>query len=322
MIKIAIIGYGNLGKACERIAYDSTDFKITGIFTRRNPKDMVSPYGSKFYPQDDIFGFENDIDVVCICTGSANDVTGLGVRLASRFNTIDSFDTHAKMSEYYDTMNKTARDSGRLCFVGIGWDPGLFSLMRALFDGVLKDGNTQTFWGRGVSQGHSEAVRRIKGVEDAKQYTVPKPEALRLAREGKGAGLTEREKHLRECYVVAEDGADKGQIEHEIVTMPNYFEPYDTTVHFIGKEEFEAEHSGMPHAGFVLRMGNVNGQSQRLEFSLNLDSNPDFTASVLMAYARANAYMFKNGERGAKCILEIPVSALFSDVDYLVKRYV
>lgn len=310
MIRIAIIGYGNLGKACERIAIDSDDMEIFGIFTRREPSVLSSPYGTRFFRQNEIEHYKEEIDVACICTGSANDVTELAVRLAKSFNTVDSFDTHSKMIEYADDMRKSALEGDRLCFIGIGWDPGLFSLMRALFDGVLHDGNTQTFWGRGVSQGHSEAIRRIEGVKDAKQYTVPKDEALHIAREGKGGTLTDRDRHLRECYVVAEEGADKERIKREIVTMPNYFEPYDTIVHFVDENEFKKNHSGIAHAGFVMRSGSVNDKAQALEFSLKLDSNPDFTASVLMAYARANAKLYAAGERGVRTILDIPVSAL------------
>lgn len=309
-MKIAIVGYGNLGKACERIAIDSSDIEIVGIFTRRDPSALSSPYGTPFFRQEDIGMFKGRVDAACICTGSANDVTELGKRLAAEFNTVDSFDTHARMIEYAADMRKIAIENGRLCFVGIGWDPGLFSLMRALFDGVLPKGCTHTFWGRGVSQGHSEAIRRIEGVDDAKQYTVPKADALRLAREGKGDKLTDRDRHLRECYVVADDGADKDRIQREIVTMPNYFEPYDTVVHFISKAEFEKKHSGIAHAGFVMRSGEANGTSNGLEFSLKLDSNPNFTASVLMAYARANARLYALGERGARTILDIPISAV------------
>lgn len=311
MIKIAIVGYGNLGRAVERIASKSNDFEISGIFTRRDPSTLKSPYGTPFFRQEEIFGFKN-IDVAVICTGSANDVTELGVKLAGAFNTVDSFDTHVKMPEYFAEMDKTATDSGHLCFVGIGWDPGLFSLMRALLTGVLPDGVSHTFWGIGVSQGHSEAVRKLDGVLDAKQYTVPKSEAMELARSGGGEWLADRDRHTRVCYVVAEDGADKERIEREIKTMPNYFEPYDTTVHFISADEMKKEHSGMPHGGVVMRTGEINGKSQSAEFSLKLSSNPDFTASVIVAYARANAYLNKLGERGARSILDIPVSALYS----------
>lgn len=322
MIKIGIIGYGNLGRACESIAASSNDFKTVGIFTRRNPETMTSPYGTPFFRQEDIFKFEKDIDVAVICTGSANDVTELGVRLGGRFNTVDSFDTHAKIPTYFEDMSRAATENGRLCFISIGWDPGLFSIMRALFAGVLPEGIAHTFWGRGVSQGHSEAIRKIAGVVDAKQYTVPKPEALTLAREGGGEWMNDRDKHRRECYVAVERGADKDRIEREIKTMPNYFEPYDTTVNFVSAEELKANHGAMPHAGFVLRSGEVNGKAQSLEFSLKLDSNPDFTASVLMAYARANAYLYSLGETGARTALDIPVGALFAGSRDMVKRFV
>ncbi len=310
MIKIAIVGYGNLGRACERIAHNSGDFETVGIFTRRNPDTVKSDFGTPVYSQRDIESFKDETDVACICTGSANDVTDLGIRLAKNFNTVDSFDTHAKMSAYFEQMDNTAKQSGKLCFVGMGWDPGLFSLMRGLCEGILPFADTQTFWGRGVSQGHSEAIRRIEGVVDAKQYTVPKDEALRLAREGKGGSLKVRDKHLRECFVVAEEDADKAEIERKIVSMPDYFEPYDTVVHFIDEEEFKSRHSAMPHAGFVLRSGEINGARCNIEFSLKLDSNPDFTAAVLMAYAKANANLAIAGETGAKSILDIPASAL------------
>lgn len=323
MIRFAVVGYGNLGKACEQIAHESSDFENVGIFTRREPSNMSSPFGTKFYKQDEIESFKDKVDVVAICTGSANDVTELGKRLAKNFNTVDSFDTHAKMQDYSNSMNEIATANGNLCFVGIGWDPGLFSLMRVLFEGSLPNGTTQTFWGKGVSQGHSEAIRKIEGVLDGKQYTIPKEEALNKARNGEGANLTTRDKHLRECFVVAEDGADKAKIEQTIKTMPNYFSDYDTIVNFISKEEFDRDHSTIPHGGFVLRSGNSNDTKHSIEFSLKLESNPNFTASVLMAYARANAKLQKENVKGAKTILDVPVSALSSlDWGSLVKKYV
>lgn len=322
MIKIAIIGYGNLGRACESIAANSNEFETVGIFTRRNPDAMTSPFGTPFFRQEDIFKLKNDVDVAVICTGSANDVTELGVRLAGDFNTVDSFDTHARIPDYFKEMSRAANAGGRLCFIGIGWDPGLFSLIRALLSGVLPDGATHTFWGRGVSQGHSEAIRRISGVIDAKQYTVPKPEALALAREGGGEWMSDGDKHRRECYVAVENGADKCRIEHDIKTMPNYFEPYDTSVCFVSEEELKARHGEMPHAGLVLRSGRVNGRAQSIELSLKLESNPDFTASVLMAYARANAYLHGLGEVGARTVLDIPVSALFKGSNDVIRRFV
>lgn len=319
MIKFAIVGYGNLGRACERIAHDSEDFELVGIFTRRDPESMASPYGTAFYRQSDLERFKGKIDVMALCTGSANDLTDLGKRCAANFNTVDSFDTHARMREYVTDMEKITAEHGTLSFVGIGWDPGLFSLMRAVFGGVLSVGNTQTFWGKGVSQGHSEAIRKIKGVVKGIQYTVPKEDALEKARSGRGESLTTRDKHLRECFVVAAEDADKAEIERSIVTMPNYFAEYDTVVHFITAEEFDRDHNKMPHGGFVLRSGEVNGKQSNLEFSLKLESNPDFTASVLMAYAKANAKMYAEGARGVKTILDIPAVALTSEnrIDYI-----
>lgn len=319
MIKFAIVGYGNLGRACERIAHDGKDFELVGIFTRREPASMTSPYGTAFYRQSDLEQFKGKIDVLALCTGSANDLTDLGKRCAANFNTVDSFDTHARMREYVTDMEKITAEHGTLSFVGIGWDPGLFSLMRAVFGGVLSAGNTQTFWGKGVSQGHSEAIRKIKGVVKGIQYTVPKEDALEKARSGQGESLTTRDKHLRECFVVAAEDADKAEIERQIVTMPNYFAEYDTVVHFITAEEFDRDHNKMPHGGFVLRSGEVNGRHSNMEFSLKLESNPDFTASVLMAYARANAKMYAEGARGVKTVLDIPAVALTAEnrIDYI-----
>ncbi len=312
MIKFAVVGYGNLGRACEKIAVNSQDIQIVGVFTRRDPETMSSPYGTKFYRQDDLENFKDKIDVLALCTGSANDLTSLGLKMAKSFNTVDSFDTHAKMFEYVTNMEKAATESGHLSFVGIGWDPGLFSLMRTVFQGVLPDGNTQTFWGKGVSQGHSEAIRKINGVLKGIQYTIPKENALELTRAGKGGNLTTREKHLRECFLVVAENADKTEIERQIKTMPNYFSDYDTVVHFITDEEFEKNHRGMPHGGFVMRSGISNETADSLEFSLKLDSNPDFTANVLMNFVRANVRMFAKGERGARTIVDIPMFELFS----------
>lgn len=319
MYKIGIVGYGNLGRACEKIAAASEDMQLVGIFTRRDPDTLSSPFGTPFFRQSDLTKYEGEIDVLALCTGSANDLVDLGKNAAVHFNTVDSFDTHAKMRGYVTDMERITSENGHLSFIGIGWDPGLFSLMRALFGGVLPGGSTQTFWGKGVSQGHSEAVRKLPGVVKGVQYTIPKEEALAAARRGEGASLTTRDKHLRECFVVAAEGADKAEIERRIVTMPNYFDEYDTVVHFITEEEFDRDHTGMPHGGFVLRSGEVNGMKERVEFSLALDSNPDFTASVLMAYARVNCKLFRKGVRGAKTILDIPVIELTDEdrVDFI-----
>lgn len=323
MIKFAVVGYGNLGRACERIAVEGGDFEMAGVFTRRDPETMRSPYGTPFFRQDELEKYAGQIDVLALCTGSANDLTELGMRAAKYFNTVDSFDTHAKMREYYEEMNRVASANGHLSFVGIGWDPGLFSLMRALFAGVLPEGNTQTFWGKGVSQGHSEAIRKIEGVKFGIQYTVPKEDALLKARAGEGERLSVRDKHLRECFVVAEEGAGKARIEREISTMPNYFAEYDTVVHFISAEEYDRDHKAMPHGGFVLRSGCANGMKSSLEFALKLESNPDFTANVLMNYVRANYRLHSKGETGSRCALDIPVSALYGgDILDLVENMV
>ncbi len=323
MRKIAIVGYGNLGKACENIVCAHSDMTPVGVFTRRDPYLLSSPFGTSFYRQEELADIKDDIDVVLICTGSANDVEQTGCMLAARFNTVDSFDTHAKIPSYLRRMNDVANEHDRLCFVSIGWDPGVFSLTRALFNGIMLGAQCQTFWGRGVSQGHSEAIRRIDGVEDAKQYTVPIAAAVNMAYEGNGADLTDRQKHRRECYVVAKPDADKELIRQKIVNMPNYFEPYDTEVHFISKEELINEHSSMGHAGKVIGVGDYNGCKSKIELSLKLDSNPYFTASVMVAYAQANIRMYENGARGALTMPEIPVSALFGgDRENFIRSFV
>lgn len=313
MIRLGIIGYGNIGRACERIAARDDRFRLAGIFTRRDPSALGSPFGTKFYRQSEIFSFSDDIDVALVCTGSANDVENLTPRLAKRFNTVDSFDTHAKMKDYISAVNEAALRGGKLCFVGIGWDPGLFSMARALFYAVLEGASVQTFWGRGVSQGHSEAIRRIDGVLDARQYTVPIPEAVAAAKRGEADALSDRQKHRRECYVVAAEGVDLDRIKREIVEMPNYFAPYDTSVQFVSREQLETEHRGMPHAGKVIACGREGGDS--LNFALSTTSNPDMTAGIMMAYARANAHLYAENCRGAYTICDIPVSALYDADD-------
>lgn len=318
-IKMGIVGYGNLGKACEKIALSDENIELVGIFSRRS--GVKSDLETKVYLQDDIFKF--DMDVVLLCVGSQSDLQGTAAKIATKFNTIDSFDTHAEMAKHIDRMSKIAYDNDRLCFVGIGWDPGLFSLVRALFDGVIPNSKCQTFWGKGVSQGHSEAIRRIKGVVNAKQYTIPKESALQLVREGVDRDLTPREKHLRECYVVVEKDADKEEIERKIVNMPNYFAEYDTIVHFVDGKYFEEHCSGTQHGGFVLANGVFDGFKSKAEFSLNLESNPTFTAGVLVSYAKALAKEYENGQRGVKTILDVPIADLLHGewIDK-VKRFV
>ncbi len=318
-IEIGIVGYGNLGKACEKIAQSDENIELVGIFSRRI--DAKSDFGTQVYLQDDIFKF--DMDVVLLCVGSQSDLQDTATKIAAKFNTIDSFDTHAEMTKHIDRMSKIAFDNDRLCFVGIGWDPGLFSLMRALFYGVIPNSKCHTFWGKGVSQGHSEAIRHIKGVAKAKQYTIPKESALQLVREGVDRDLTPREKHFRECYVVAEKDADNEEIERKIVNMPNYFAEYDTIVHFVDEKYFDEHCGGNRHGGFVLANGVFDGFMSKAELSLNLESNPIFTAGVLVAYAKALAKEYKNGQRGVKTILDVPIADLLQGewIDK-VKRFV
>ena len=317
MINIGIVGYGNVGKACEQIALNDDNINVVGIFTRRNPSELQTKC-KKVYFASDFPKFKGKIDVLILCVGSAFDLTDTALNLAKDFNTVDSFDTHSKMAEYAQNLNSIALNCGRLCYFGIGWDPGIFSLCRALFSNVMPNCDIQTFWGKGVSQGHSEAIRKIDGVLLAKQYTIPKDSALKAAREGQGQSLTVRDKHLRECYVVAKEGANKAVIEDKIKNMPDYFAPYDTIVHFISKEEFEKEHSGSEHGGFVLANGDICSNTCNLELSLNAQSNPLFTASVLIAYAKANALAYQKGDRGAKSMIDIPIS-YFCDGEWIDK---
>ena len=314
IIKIGIMGYGNLGRGVELAIQKTKDMKLTSIFTRRPPESLnpITP-GVQVYKADDALKYKDDIDVLILCGGSATDLPVQGPEFAAAFNTVDSFDTHAKIPEYFEKVNNAAKSSGKIGIISIGWDPGMFSIQRMLFGAILPEGNNYTFWGKGVSQGHSDAIRRIQGVKDAKQYTVPIDEALESVRNGDNPKFTTRQMHTRECYVVAEEGADKPKIEQEIKNMPNYFADYDTTVNFISEDELKQNHSGIPHGGFVLRSGNTganNEMSHVLEFSLKLDSNPEFTSSVLVAYARAAYKLNKDGASGAKTVFDIPISYL------------
>lgn len=307
-MKIAIYGYGNLGKGVECAVNAVSDAELFGVFTRRAPESVKTLSGVKVYPAEDIFNYKDNIDVVIICGGSATDLPKMTPMLAEHFNVIDSFDTHAKIPEHFDNVDKSAKNSNHTALISAGWDPGMFSINRLYASAVLPDGKDYTFWGKGVSQGHSDAIRRIDGVKDAKQYTVPIESALEAVRSGSNPELTTRQKHLRECYVVAEDGADKERIEKEIKTMPNYFADYDTTVHFISEEELLRDHSGIPHGGFVIRSGKtgINGENNHvIEYSLKLDSNPEFTASVLVAYARAVNKLYIRGDYGCKTVFDI-----------------
>ncbi len=307
-MKIAIYGYGNLGRGVECAATKAPDAELVGIFTRRDPSTVISRLNTPVYGADELDGFKGKIDVLIICGGSATDLPVLTPMLARDFNVVDSFDTHASIPEHFEKVDASCRDSGHIALISAGWDPGLFSINRLYASAVLPDGCDYTFWGRGVSQGHSDAIRRIDGVLDARQYTVPVPEALSAVRAGENPTLTARQKHRRECYVVAKDGADKEKIREQIVTMPNYFADYDTTVHFISMEELKRDHNGIPHGGSVIRTGKtgIDGENKHvIEYSLKLDSNPEFTSSVLVAYARAIDKMFKKGDIGCKTVFDI-----------------
>ena len=307
-MKIAIYGYGNLGRGVEAAVRINPDVELFGIFTRRSPESVRTVSGAPVYPAESITEYKGEIDVLIICGGSATDLPTMTPMLAKDFSVVDSFDTHARIPEHFSLVDSAARSGKNLALISSGWDPGLFSIARAYSSAVLPDGADYTFWGRGVSQGHSDAIRRISGVVDARQYTVPVAEAIEAVRAGKNPTLTTREKHRRECYVVAEAGADLARIENEIKNMPNYFADYDTTVTFISKEELEREHKGLPHGGSVIRSGRTgtNGEhTHTVEFSLKLDSNPEFTASMLVASARAIHRMRQRGEIGARTVLDL-----------------
>ncbi len=315
-IRIGIMGYGNLGKGIEAAIMQNNDLELAAVFTRREPSlvEIRTP-GVSVVDAADISDYKDKIDVLVICGGSATDLPNMTPQYAREFNVIDSFDTHANVPSHFANVDKAARENGHVALISCGWDPGLFSLARVYADSVLPDGKAYTFWGRGVSQGHSDAIRRIPGVQDARQYTVPVPEALDAARSGENPDLTTRQMHTRECYVVAEEGADKAMIEEAIKTMPNYFADYDTTVHFISQEELNRDHKGLPHGGFVLRSGKTGVDKEHnelIEFSLTLDSNPEFTASVLAAYARAVYRMSRKGEAGCVTVFDIAPAMLSS----------
>jgi diaminopimelate dehydrogenase len=307
-MKIAIYGYGNLGRGVECATKYHSDAELVAIFTRRDPESVKTVLGVPVYPADSVFDFVGKIDVLILCGGSATDLPKMTPMLAEHFNVLDSFDTHARIPEHFEAVDSAAKKSGNVALISAGWDPGLFSIARLYASSVLPEGSDYTFWGRGISQGHSDAIRRIEGVLDARQYTVPVPEAISAVRSGECPTLTTRQKHLRECYVVLKEGADKEKIENEIKNMPNYFADYDTTVEFVTIEELREKHSGMPHGGSVIRNGKTgfNGENvHTVEFSLKLDSNPEFTASVLVAYARAINKLSKRGECGCKTVFDI-----------------
>ena len=312
-MNVAIAGYGNLGRGVEAAVTNAPDMELVGVFTRRNPSNVKTATGTPAYALDDIASFADKIDVVVICGGSATDLPKQTPELAKQFCVVDSFDTHANIPQHFANVDAAAREAGTVGVISCGWDPGLFSLARLYASAALPEGADYTFWGRGVSQGHSDAIRRIPGVADARQYTVPVPEAVAAARSGENPELTTREKHTRECFVVAEEGADKAAIEQAIVTMPNYFADYDTTVHFISQAELDANHAGLPHGGTVIRSGRTGLEGEfgdTIEFSLALDSNPHFTGSVLAAVARAAHRMHEAGQTGAYTMFDIPPALL------------
>lgn len=316
MIRVGIMGYGNLGRGIECAIKQNPDMELAAVFTRRNPDSVkILTEGVTVYPADEAKSMADKIDVLILCGGSATDLPVQTPEYAKYFNVVDSFDTHARIPEHFANVDKAAKESGKIAVISAGWDPGMFSLNRVYANAILPEGKDYTFWGRGVSQGHSDAIRRIAGVKDARQYTVPVPAALEAVRSGETPELTTRQKHTRECYVVAEDGADKAKIEEEIVTMPNYFADYDTTVHFITDEEMERDHSALPHGGLVIRSGKTGWSLENnhlIEYSLKLDSNPEFTASVITACARAAFRMKQEGMSGCKTILDIPPAYLSS----------
>lgn len=311
MIKVGIVGYGNLGRGVLLAVDKAPDMECVGIFTRRNPETLTPVIKTPVYSMESLENFIGKIDVLLLCGGSATDLPKQTAKLLENFNTVDSFDTHAKIPEYYSALEKVAKENGTLGAISIGWDPGMFSIARMLFGAVLPDGNDYTFWGKGVSQGHSDAIRRIEGVKNAIQYTIPKEDALASVRACENPTLTTRDKHLRECFVAVEDGADKKAVEKAIKEMPNYFADYDTIVNFVSDEEVKTMQKKLSHGGFVFRTGSTTAESSHLiEFSLKLDSNPEFTGSVLTAYGRAVAKMAKEGKTGIVTVFDVPIKYL------------
>ncbi len=311
-IRVGILGCGNLGRGTAMALRQNPDMELVGFFTRRDPACVKNRLPDvPMIHVDQLLDYQDKMDVLVICGGSATDLPVQTPRYARYFNVVDSFDTHARIPQHFEAVNAAASESGHVAMISIGWDPGMFSLQRLLGMSILPQGESYTFWGRGVSQGHSDAIRRIEGVQDGKQYTIPVQEALDRVRSGENPQLTTREKHTRECFVVPKPGTDLEKIEREIVTMPNYFDEYDTTVHFISQEEMDRDHAGIPHGGFVLRSGVTGaGTKQMIEYSLTLGSNPEFTSSVLVCYARAAARMAKEGFKGCKTVFDVPPAYL------------
>ena len=313
MIKIGIVGYGNLGRGTESAIMQNPDTELYGVFSRRDPATVKTLTGANVYHLDNILEHKGKIDVLIICGGSATDLPVQTPALAEHFNVVDSFDTHAKIPEHFENVDKKAKEGSNIALISAGWDPGMFSINRLYAEAVLPEGKDYTFWGKGVSQGHSDAIRRIEGVIDARQYTIPVESAVERVRKGENPELSTREKHTRLCFVVAKEGADLKRIEKEIVTMPNYFADYDTTVNFITAEEMKRDHSGIPHGGMVIRSGKTGLNKENthiIEYSLKLDSNPEFTSSVILAYARAVVRMSNEGMTGCKTVFDVPPAYL------------
>ena len=315
-IRVGILGYGNLGRGVECALQQNPDMELAAVFTRRDPESVkILTEGVKVYRIDEAESMGDQIDVMILCGGSATDLPVQTPKYAEMFNVVDSFDTHAKIPEHFADVDAAAKKGGHVALISAGWDPGMFSLNRLYAECVLPEGKNYTFWGKGVSQGHSDAIRRVAGVKDARQYTIPVDAALEAVRSGSNPELTTRQKHTRECFVVAEEGADLARIENEIKTMPNYFDEYDTTVHFITEEELMRDHAGIPHGGFVIRTGKTGWNRENshvIEYSLKLDSNPEFTSSILVAYARAVVRMAKEGQTGCKTVFDVAPAYLSS----------
>ncbi len=323
-IRIGLMGYGNLGKGVECAIKQNDDLELVAVFTRRNPETVkILTPNVRVYSASEAINKKDEIDVMILCGGSATDLPVQTPEYAKYFNVVDSFDTHAKIPEHFDNVDKVAKEHNHIGIISVGWDPGMFSLNRLYANAILSDGKDYTFWGKGVSQGHSDAIRRIEGVIDARQYTVPVDDAVSLVRAGENPELSTRQKHTRECFVVVEDGADKARIENEIKTMPNYFADYDTTVTFISMDELKKNHSGIPHGGMVIRSGKTGWNLENnniIEYNLKLDSNPEFTASVIVAYARAAYRLHKEGQTGCKTVFDIPPAYIINKTGEEIRK--
>jgi len=322
-IKIGILGYGNLSRGVESAILQNTDMELVAVFTRRSPENIKTKSRVPVFTVSELENYKDKIDVLVLGGGSATDLPTQTPEYVKYFNVVDSFDTHAKIPEHFENVNKAAKEAGKVGIISVGWDPGMFSLLRIISTSVLPEGENYTFWGKGVSQGHSDAIRRIKGVKDARQYTIPVEEAVNRVRKGENPELSTRDKHVRECFVVVEEGTDKSAIESEIINMPNYFSDYNTTVHFISEEEMARDHKGLPHGGFVLRSGvtGFNKENKHIvEYSLKLDSNPEFTGSVIVAYARAAYRLSKEGVSGCKTVFDVAPAYLSPISDEELRR--